>query len=534
MVSIWLFVWTCAGFSAVQDKVTCMPDTTSLEAGSNLTLLAKDYPYSYIPPVTIPVPPDSIDVVRLQHKAFWRATAETVGLNLVLGAFDRYVLDGPYSKISWHTIRENFRHGFVWDNDALVTNLFGHPYNGSFFFNAGRSNGYNFWQSSLFGVGGSLMWELFMENTYPSINDFIATPIGGAAFGEVLYRTSDMVLDDRSSGAERFGRETAAFLIDPMRGFTRIVTGRAWKKRATSGRRFGIPLVRLSFSLGSRILLFHDDRNYSRAGFTSRVNIEYGEKFADQTRYPYDYFTFLFDLDLMKTQPMVSKVEITGRLLSKEIYDSNTGHISVGMFQHFDYMDSDTISKSPSHALYECLVPYKLGVPASVGGGILMRHTQAPTWQIEGFVHLNAIALGGVLTDFYRNSKRNYNWGSGFSVKTGMHWFNKKIGLNAGVNFRLFQIYTIKGGQLEGEDYKDVFNPNIQGDKSNTTFMTLEAHCNVRLWKELYATAMFNWYFRRTHYLHLNNTDTEPGYLTRGSIFRSRQLGLKVMLTYNL
>lgn len=496
---------------------------------------ALDYPYSYIPPVAYPVAPDSIDVVRLEHKAFWRASAETVGFNLLLNAFDRYVLNGKYSKISWTSVKNNLRKGFVWDDDALDTNLFGHPYHGSFPYNAGRSNGYNFWQSSLFGVGSSLMWELFMENTYPSINDVIATPIGGAAFGEVLYRTSDLLLDDRSEGWERFGREAGAFLIDPMRGFTRIVTGRAWEHRATTGRRFGIPIVRLSFSLGSRLLLFHDYQQYAKAGLTGRVNVEYGEKFASRTRYPYDYFTFLFDFDFMKTQPIVSKVEIMGRLLSKELHDSETNHVSVGLFQHFDYMDSDTISAQPTHnILPECLVPYKLGVPASVGGGILARHTQAPQWHVEGFAHVNAVLLGGILTDFYRSDKRNYNWGSGFSVKAGVHWFNRKIGLDLGANLRMFQLYTIKGSPLDFKDYEFILEPNVQGDKSNANFLNLNFYFNLRLWQELYLTGLFDWYSRHTHYLDLKLKDDLYLYHTKATRFKSNQLGIKLMLTYNI
>ena len=47
-----------------------------------------------------------------EHKAFWRASAETVGFNIGLWAFDRYVLKGHYAYISWNTIKENFRHGF--------------------------------------------------------------------------------------------------------------------------------------------------------------------------------------------------------------------------------------------------------------------------------------------------------------------------------------------------------------------------------------------------------------------------------------
>ena len=39
--------------------------------------------------------PDSVDVVRHQKKNFWRAGAETVGFNIGLWAFDRYVLKVP-------------------------------------------------------------------------------------------------------------------------------------------------------------------------------------------------------------------------------------------------------------------------------------------------------------------------------------------------------------------------------------------------------------------------------------------------------
>ena len=136
--------------------------------------------------VATPVAPDSCDSVRLTKKAFWRAAAETAGFNVGLWAFDRYALKGHYAYISFNTIKENFKHGFEWDNDHLNTNMFAHPYNGSLFYNAGRSNGYNFWQSELFAIGGSAMWEMFMECEYPSTNDIIATPVGRGNRGGAL------------------------------------------------------------------------------------------------------------------------------------------------------------------------------------------------------------------------------------------------------------------------------------------------------------------------------------------------------------
>lgn len=207
---------------ALRAQATTTLATDTIEAATRPTW-RHDEAYRHI--VLNPVSPDSADVFRQQKKHFWRAAAETVGFNIGLWAFDRYVIDGHFAYISWNTIKENFKHGFEWDDDHLHTNMFDHPYNGSLFFNAGRSNGFNFWQSELFAIGGSAMWEMFMECEYPSTNDIIATPIGGAAIGEVLYRTSDLILDERSSGGERFGREAAAFLVNPMRGLTRILNG---------------------------------------------------------------------------------------------------------------------------------------------------------------------------------------------------------------------------------------------------------------------------------------------------------------------
>ena len=269
--------------------------------------------YTPVPPD--PVPPDTTDAARWEQKAFWRAAAETFGFNIGLWAYDRYIKKGHFAYISLNSIKENFKHGFEWDNDHLSTNMFAHPYNGSLFFNAGRANGYNFWQSELFAIGGSAMWELFMECEYPSTNDIIATPIGGAALGEVLYRASDLLLDDRSSGAERLGRELASFALSPMRGLTRVITGDAWKRRATAGRRFGLPPLSIELSVGARSLVFHDNDNLMKAGATARLFAEYGDPFAASSRTPYDYFSLLMELDAMPTQPVLNRIEIIGRLL---------------------------------------------------------------------------------------------------------------------------------------------------------------------------------------------------------------------------
>src|SRR6478736_1119539 len=88
----------------------------------------------------------------------------------------------------WLTVSENWHTGFVYDRDDFNTNQFSHPYHGSLYFDAARSNGFNYWESGLFTLAGSAIWECCMENTAPSINDLINTTLGGMTRGEISYR----------------------------------------------------------------------------------------------------------------------------------------------------------------------------------------------------------------------------------------------------------------------------------------------------------------------------------------------------------
>ena len=79
------------------------------------------------------------------QKYFVRAGLQ-LGLAEVLPwTYDRYIANKDYAKISWQTIGSNLKpSSWAWDNDEFQTNQFGHPYHGSQFFSAFRSNGYSF------------------------------------------------------------------------------------------------------------------------------------------------------------------------------------------------------------------------------------------------------------------------------------------------------------------------------------------------------------------------------------------------------
>lgn len=457
--------------------------------------------------------PDSADTEYYGRKHFWRAAAETVGFNIGLWAFDRYVQHGDFAYISLNSIKENFKHGFIWDNDKLGTNTFLHPYNGSLYFNAGRANGFNFWQSELFAIGGSAMWELFMECEYPSTNDIIATPIGGAVLGETLFRASDAVLDDRSSGWERFGREAAAFIISPLRGINRIITGDAWRKRASSGRLFGNPQFAFQVSLGYKMLEYQGHFHQIRNGLAAQIDLEYGDRFQSRSSRPYDYFTLSAELAAMKGQPVLSQLEIKGRLLGKEIFQNYRSHISVGLYQHFDFFDSDTIDGLDR-------VPYKLGIPASVGGGFLFRDVESRRWRLDAYAHVNAVILGSILSDHYRADERNYNWASGFSIKAGANIVFAKDKLSFSLMHHYYRLFSWKGYRAGTDLSKE--NPktlNVMGDHSCASFNVTEFRANVKLFRNIYATLSFMNYARSTRYRHF------PGKV-------STSMSLRTMLTY--
>jgi hypothetical protein len=444
-----------------------------------------------------PIKADSIDIQYYKKKKPWNAAGQIAGLNLGLWAFDRYVIKGDYAYISMQSIKDNFSHGYMWDNDQISTNLFGHPYNGSLYYNAARSNGYGYLASSLFAVAGSATWELFMENEYPSINDAIATPIGGAVLGEVLYHTSDRILDDRKTGGERFAREFAAFLTAPTRSLSRIINGDAWKMRQTSGRQFGVPTINFEFSLGVRTLELRDKILDEGFGLASRVSVEYGERFETDGMKPYDYFTVGGSFNIQKGQPFLGQINILERIRATDLIDTQKDYLSIGVYQHFNYYDSDTISDISNR------IPYKFGTPASFGIGLVHKSKRYENWHFNSCFHLNAIILGASLND-YSIGERNYHLSSGFSVFSGISIaYKDKIGLLWEYkNFCLFP-----WGYPKDFDWSKI-NKNeydIQTDKSTTIVNTSSLKLEVKLANQLYLTDEYSIYSRFSQYRYYEN-----------------------------
>ena len=213
------------------------------------------------------------------------ATAETLGSNVVLASFNRFILRADYAQISPESIYDNLTHCWVWDNDEFVVNQLGHPYQGSFYFAAGRANNFNFYESIGYALLGSVTWEYFAETERQSVNDLICTPFGGAALGEVFHR-----LYIEASGA----KSIFAFVVSPMDALNSLITGnscvRDTKDGVTSFENF-ISLGGIAERTHSAEKSYDNNENIN-GNLHGGFSLIYGNPFRNEKSIPFSYFNF--------------------------------------------------------------------------------------------------------------------------------------------------------------------------------------------------------------------------------------------------
>ena len=423
------------------------------------------------------------------------AAIETFGINAGVWAFDRFVLNAEFARISGKTVAHNFKNGFVWDNDQFSTNLFAHPYHGGLYFNAARTNGLNFWQSVPYAAGGSLMWEIVCENEPPAMNDFIATTMGGIAIGEVTNRLSALVLDDSKRGWPRFWRELLGTVICPVRGLNRIINGEAWRVRS-NGRYHDHQQLPLEFKIGVGDRYLADNNALFRGEHNPYLNLDltYGQPFDKEQNKPYDYFTANVSVGMSSNQPLINRISLMGRLWGMPLNTGEQLQAEFGVFQHFNYYDSQPVKDGSR------LMPYRISEAASVGPGIIFRFPELGDMKrLEQRIFLSGILLGGSQSDYYNVIDRDYNLGSGYSARVNTLMQLGRFGTVL-IDADYYRIFTWKG--YEGKDLENT-NPlylNAQGDKSNAQLLVLSPKMSVALSEQIAVDLAASYYLRHTDY----------------------------------
>ena len=387
--------------------------------------------------------PDAIDWDHmgrsaLSDSAFFRpkkpgmTLGQVLGLNMLIWSYDRYIREGgenPGFRIGFNSWSENLANGFEWDDNNFTTNQFAHPYHGSLYFNAARSNGYSFWESIPWTFLGSFTWEYFFEVHHPSMNDWIATSVGGFTLGEMLHRFSLTVWDNTATGAERNWREVGGMLVNPMGGLNRIFTGEWGHVHANPPNQYPRN-YRSQMDIGFRTVA--NEHMWSATDTTKlyvRFDFEYGDMFFGDMENPFDYFDFDLQLNFNDANS-IGRAEVNGFLGGTFLKETEpVSHILAG-FVKYDFYDTYKIEWGEQ----------------SLGAGLMSRFEAPSGVEIRTELHTNAIILGASKSDYQSISGRTYDYGPGFGVD-----FAARIGRDGWnylhVGHSEHWIYTVNGNE---------------------------------------------------------------------------------------
>jgi len=252
-------------------------------------------------------------------------------------AISRYLFKYEWAEISPATWKYNLKHGWEWDADRFGINFIGHPHTGSTYFNVARSKGYSYWGSLPFVVAGSFQWEWFGENTRPSKNDLINTSLSGAFLGEVMYRISSKILDDRTRGAERVWREFFAGIINPTRALNRFTQKKMFRR--TPHEVYQKEPLNITVSAGLHKQNVNNEFGTGATNAILNLQLDYGDPFEKRIRKPFDVFRLRLEGRYGDDKKIIDNVLGYGLLFGRNMGSENRQMLG-GIFQQFDYWNN--------------------------------------------------------------------------------------------------------------------------------------------------------------------------------------------------
>jgi hypothetical protein len=363
--------------------------------------------------------------------------------NILNWGIARYVLNVNWASNGIEDWKKNIHSKPEWDVDAFGTNFFGHPYAGNLYFNVARANGYSFWGSLPFAIQGSLTWEYFGEKTKPSYNDMINTPISGMFLGEVFYRLSSNILDDRTRGAQRVFRELVAGVLNPSRALNRFTQGKMF--RVTPREVYQKEPLNVTLSAGVHKVndKIGKDNKFGTGSTNAMLTmqLDYGDPFETRHRKPFDFFRFRMELGYGDDKYLLDHIDGYGLLAGGNIKENR---LLGGLFQHYDYW-RNTIFEVAS-----------LGF----GGGLISNIPVTKQSNIYSNIHLALVPLAGNNTQYGPDTSefRHYNFGGGLQAKIEE---TMNVGNWATFGFTGFYYWIHTYNGLPGNSLVGILKPTI-------------------------------------------------------------------------
>ena len=382
--------------------------------------------------------------------------ARVTSSNVFGWAYSRYVMKEEWAEISIRSWKNNFKNGWEWDNDGFATNFLIHPRAGSDYFNVARSNGYSFWGSYPFAFFGSAQWEWMGENTRPSKSDLITTPISGAFLGEVLYRISSNILDDRRRGRNRVWREAVAGIINPTRALNRLTQGKM--SRITPYDVYQQEPLNVTLSVGAHRVNVNNKFGTGPTNAIVNLQLDYGDPFEVRKRKPFDIFRLRLEGRYGDDKRIIDNVLGYGLLFGKNIIKENNGML-VGIFQHFDYWSNKV---------------FELGT-LGFGAGIISKIKIRKHSNLYSGLHVAALPLAGSITRFGLDTSefRDYPFGGGWQGRIEER-LNIGKWLSLGFNGYYYWIHNYEGSN--GKSHVGILKPLITLRFINNVSIGFEHH----------------------------------------------------------
>ena len=445
-----------AGSSAVDfirvEDPTSQPETSSAVSAQSVLLGGLGgFPASAVAP-----PPAGEDDPDQQARGpvnawgvernFPLAIAETFLVNHVAWAFNEYLIQGGISQVNPDSWWNNLKQGFAWDDNQFSTNMFAHPYQGATYFNVARANGFNYWESIPFALLGSLHWECCGETHRMSINDWATTTIGGAGIGEIFYRLTSAILDNESEGSGRAWREAGVVAMNPGRGVTRLVTGRAFEDDTNPTDPLDHRGNRLSnvMSFGFRAVGKGDRFKFanSKSHAFFELDFTFGTPFNMERNEPFDFFTLAVQVNFREKKPL-GRLQGRGNLRSWELSRSETSQRIFTIAHYFDYIDNNA---------------YEFG-GQSVGFAYLASWIRSERTRIVAIADIHAMIMGAVNTEYaefaeipgVRERDREYDFGSGLGSWLNFYVLRDEYRI-IDLSYRFNWLRTLNGTNIGGNN----------------------------------------------------------------------------------
>ncbi len=265
------------------------------------------------------VPPES-------SKNYFKPLWDITRFNLLVWTFDRYVLKGSWTNISFRSISNNIKTGLTWDYDDFGTNHFGHAYHGAMYYSIARSQGMSFLESSIYTFLGSLTWEFFWESEDPGKNDHYFSTFGGIQLGEALFRMANLITYENSTGLGRLLGKALKFFVNPIVGIKKS-SAKDFHSESIIGNHyydFRLPLGAYHSSDKQFIMLIATQFENKDGFHDGQMKIR-----------PYDWFTFEAQIGINDQGFRDPEVSTYGILFGKKFQNG-----CAGLFGLFDYINS--------------------------------------------------------------------------------------------------------------------------------------------------------------------------------------------------